>query len=159
MVIDMVILTSPPPHPVQIKETRKAVHDSESGTRKVAVGHHIGKLISIRVVCKSTNCPEIYFIICSKLPPTHAYMFCMYIIIPSWIWLCRWSFTCDWEEAQYEDPRERGASRIGQPWWRLVVIFMSSYFDMTLYTIFSWCWELWSWVDRENCHIKYKVFM
>ena len=28
----------------QIRETRKAVHDSESGTRKMAIGHHIGML-------------------------------------------------------------------------------------------------------------------
>ena len=28
---------------LKVRETRKAVHDSESGTRKMAIGHHIGK--------------------------------------------------------------------------------------------------------------------
>ena len=32
---------------LQIKEIRKTVHDSESGVRKMAIGHHIGKCTMI----------------------------------------------------------------------------------------------------------------
>ena len=41
----------------QIKETRKSVHDSESGTRKLAIGHHLGKPTYSVCVC-------IYIYIC-----------------------------------------------------------------------------------------------
>ena len=44
----------------QIRETRKAVHDSESGTRKMAIGHHIGMLLQLRRTCKTDDLYQIW---------------------------------------------------------------------------------------------------
>ena len=35
--------TSLPSHSAQVEETRKTLYDSESGVKKMAVGHHLGE--------------------------------------------------------------------------------------------------------------------
>ena len=38
-----VFTTRLPSHSAQVKETRRTVYDSESGVKKMAVGHHLGE--------------------------------------------------------------------------------------------------------------------